>query len=161
MLFFQSLSVSVRSNVSIGCLSPTLQPSVSASVGGSASFSMASTSKVIHHEATTSSSHIDLNCWIDSNEEEGLVWAKEGEDYPWEGEEVFPQAQKEGDDAAVAMFLSGAWSFTQVLNGMSRVPIPVTSKVGSTSKPKGQRDLNNLKCSINYEGSRHGKGTRK
>jgi hypothetical protein len=95
----------MRSDVSIGCLSPTLQPSVSVSVVGSASFSMAYTSKVIHHEATTSSSHIDWNCGIDSDEEEGLVWAEEGEDYPWEGEEVFPQAQKEGDDAAIAMFL--------------------------------------------------------
>jgi hypothetical protein len=77
----------------------------------------------------------------------------EGEDYPWESDEIFPQAQKDGDDTAIAMFLSGAWSFTQVLDGMSRVPPPSTSK--------RQRELNNLKGSVNYEGSSRGKGTRK
>jgi hypothetical protein len=149
MDFFQSSSVSVRSDVSDGCLSPTSQPlaSVSALLVDSALtlVSMAYASKVIHHEATVSTSHIDWNFGTDSDEEEGIVWA-EGEDYSWEGDEVFPQAQKEGDNAVVAMFLSGAWSFTQALDGMSRVPLPLPSKAGSASKLKGQRELNNLKC---------------
>jgi hypothetical protein len=81
---------------------------------------MTSTSKVIHQEVTTSTSHFDWNFVTDSDEEEGIVWA-EGEDYPWEGDEVFPQAQ-EGNNAIVAMFLSGACSFTQALDGMFRVP---------------------------------------
>jgi hypothetical protein len=58
MDFFQSSSVSVRSDVSDGCLSPTSQPlaSVSALLVDSALtlVSMAYASKVIHHEATVS-----------------------------------------------------------------------------------------------------------
>jgi len=64
------------------------------------------------------------------------------------------------DDAAIAMFLTGAWSFPQMLDGLSWVPFPL-SKAGSVSKPKGRRELYNLNCSINYEGSSHGKGNRK
>jgi hypothetical protein len=105
---------------------------------------MASASKDVHQEATASASHIDWNFGIDPDGEEGIFWAQEGKHYPWEGDEVFPQAQKEGDDAAVAMFLSSAWTFTQLLDEMSRVPPPLPSKAGSASKLKGQRELNNL-----------------
>jgi hypothetical protein len=57
---------------------------------------MASVLKAILQEATMSASLIDWNFGIDSDEDEGIVWAEEGEDYPREGDEVFPQAQKEG-----------------------------------------------------------------
>jgi len=64
------------------------------------------------------------------------------------------------DDAAIAMFLTGAWTNPQMLDGLSRVPLPLL-KASSVSKPKGRRELYNLKCSINYEGSSRGKGNRK
>jgi hypothetical protein len=47
-----------------------------------------------------------------------------------------------------------------VLDGLSRVPLPLL-KAGSPSKAKGHRELKNLKCSINYEGSSRGKDKRK
>jgi hypothetical protein len=126
--FFQSSSIPSRSNVSDGCLSPASQPLVSVLAllvdSAPTPVSMASTSKVTHQEATASTSLIDWNFGTDSDEEEGIVWAEEGEDYPWEGDEVFPQTQKEGDNAAVAMFLSGAWPFPQALDGMSRALPP-------------------------------------
>jgi hypothetical protein len=58
--------------------------------------SMVSTSKVIHQEAMASTSLIGWNFGTGLDEEEGIVWAKEGENYLWEGDEAFPQAQKEG-----------------------------------------------------------------
>jgi len=160
---FSPTSVLVRSAVPNGCLSLNPQPSASDSVlvVDKAPVSMASTSKI--HEATTSSSRTKWNFGFESDEkdeEEGIAWVEEGDDFPWEGDGVFPQDQKARDDAAVAMYLSGAWSITQVLNGLSRVPL-LPSKAGSASKPKGQRELNNLKCSINYEGSSRGKGKKK
>jgi hypothetical protein len=96
MEFFRSSSVPMRSDVSDGCLSLASQPLafVSALLVDSAPtpVSMAYASKVIHHEATASLSHIDWNFGTNSDEEEGIVWAEEGEDYLWEGVEVFPQA---------------------------------------------------------------------
>lgn len=127
LLRCRSLFSSPRlSGVSDGCLSLASQPLayVSALLVDNASslVSMTSASKVIHQEVTTPTSHFDWNFGTDSDEEEGIVWAEEVEDYSWEGDEVFPQAQKEGDDAVVAMFLSGARTFPQSLDGMSRVP---------------------------------------
>jgi hypothetical protein len=118
MDFLKSSFVQVRSDVSNRCLSPASQPLASVSVllvdNASSLVSMTSASKVIHEEATTSTSPFDWSFGTDSD--------VEGEDYLWEGDEVFPQAQKQGDDAGVAMFLSSAWSFTQALDGMSWVP---------------------------------------
>jgi hypothetical protein len=164
MVVSQSSSVLVRPDTASGCFSPASQPLafVSALLVDSAPLfvSMASALKVVHQEATATASHVDWQSGIDSDEEEDNLWA-EGEDYSWEGDEAFPQAHKEGDDVVVAMFLSGAWYFTQALDGMSRVSPPLPSKAVSTSKLKGQRELNNLKCSVNYEGSSRGKGIRK
>jgi hypothetical protein len=87
MDFFQSPFVSVRSNASDGCLSLASQPlaSVSALLVDSAPthVSMASTSKVIHQEAMASTSLIGWNFGTGLDEEEGIVWAKEGENYLW------------------------------------------------------------------------------
>jgi hypothetical protein len=123
MDFFQSPFVSVRSNASDGCLSLASQPlaSVSALLVDSAptAVSMASTSKVIHQEATASTSHIDWNFGTDSDKEQGFVWAEEGKDYPWEGDEVFPRLRRRGMMQLLLCICPPAWSFTQVLDGMS------------------------------------------
>jgi hypothetical protein len=66
-----------------------------------------------------SSSRIDWNIGFSSDEEEGIAWVEEDDDFPWEGDGVFPQDQKARDDVVVAMFLSGAWSITQVMNGVT------------------------------------------
>jgi hypothetical protein len=51
------------------------------------------------------------------------------------------------------MFLLDAWSFTQVLDGMSRVPPLLPSKAGFASKLKGQRELNDLSVQLIMRGS--------
>lgn len=101
--------------------------------------SMASVLKVVHQEATATASHVDWQFGIDSDEEEDNLWTEEGEDYSWGGDEAFPQAQKEGDDVVVAMFLSSAWYFTQALDGMSG-PSPSSFEDGfhfQAKRPEG------------------------
>ena len=89
---------------------------------------------------------------------------------------VSTAVQKGGVDEAVALSLltSGFWSFSQILMGLSRDPLPMfwlgvaspllevgeSLKLVHAYKSKGRRELKNLNSSINYNGSSRGEGMR-